>query len=418
MKTFQEFFRLPPGARWYIFGLSILAAGITALALRYSPAMVAPWPTFVLCVVAIAVSHLISTPSRGHSYVLSGPFVVATALILAPAQALLAVSLGLFPGEFRTTPAWYKKMFNYSLYISGAMLASIIFHTLSPTSDLLAPASVPYGVVASAVFTLTNLVALAVVVSLTQGYPIRSSLGTKQLLANLAFDGSGLAVATLWRLGPEFVGYALIPLVAGAYALWLPVLEEELRQDAKTGVYNGRFAVETLHRLYREHEESGSPLSVIMVDIDNLRETNNRYGHLMGDVALQAVAAILKAEGEDLGYVARFGGEEFLIILPGRTPEDAALLGEKARMRIRTMRLRHPQSIEEASITVSLGVSDQSSTDQSATELLHRADNALYEAKRLGRDRVVVRRALAVPPRTATAPPEREKEYRNAAALY
>lgn len=386
----KHFRSLPTPARRYVVLLWATAAAGVAWALAGTAVVETAWPEAAVFAGAIALGHLVHTPTREHSYVLSGPFVLAAALALPPHQAVVAIALGLLPGEIHTQAAWYTKVFNYALYIGAAMLAATVFRTLSPDGVLRDPNAVPAGLAAAATFTLTNMVAVALAVTFTHRRPLRTLLIATGVIANLAIDGAGLAMAALWQVSPGLLVFGAIPLAAGAYALWIPHLEEELRHDTKTGAYNARYAVDTLHRLVREHLERGQPLAVVMADLDNLRDLNNRYGHLMGDRALHACADILMDEAPPIACVARFGGEEFVVILPGCGADEAARIADRARQRIRVTRVRHEHVNENAGITVSFGVAALAWSDSSATELLHRADEALYEAKHSGRDRVVV----------------------------
>jgi diguanylate cyclase (GGDEF)-like protein len=130
------------------------------------------------------------------------------------------------------------------------------------------------------------------------------------------------------------------------------------------------------------------PLSVLMADLDLLRDVNNRYGHLAGDAVLKGVADILRQELRDYDVPARFGGEEFIVLLPETSFDDAVTLAE----RIRRVVEEHPFPIESAGepvrATVSVGAATFLCDDKTAKDLVHEADLALYRAKTGGRNRV------------------------------
>jgi diguanylate cyclase (GGDEF)-like protein len=157
--------------------------------------------------------------------------------------------------------------------------------------------------------------------------------------------------------------------------------------DALTGCFNrrhldARLAEETL-RCHR----SGYPLAVLMADIDHFKKVNDSLGHAAGDSVLRGVADVFKdAMRRRLDWVARFGGEEFVIVLPDTDIGRAVAIAERLRQAIETTRLSH--SGHEIRVTASFGVAECIDTDDAAS-LLARADSMLYRAKEMGRNRVV-----------------------------
>ncbi|MGY2342143.1 GGDEF domain-containing protein [Pseudomonas sp. SDO5532_S415] len=129
------------------------------------------------------------------------------------------------------------------------------------------------------------------------------------------------------------------------------------------------------------------PLSLLMLDIDHFKQINDTHGHSVGDEVLKAVAASIKQQLRNVDMVFRFGGEEFLIVLSNTNREAAALVGERLRLAVQTEEfVAEGRSIE---LTVSLGCSTLL-PGESAESLLRRADNALYVAKREGRNRLTM----------------------------
>jgi diguanylate cyclase (GGDEF)-like protein len=133
----------------------------------------------------------------------------------------------------------------------------------------------------------------------------------------------------------------------------------------------------------RRHE---IPLALLLIDIDDFKVVNDSYGHLAGDVVLRDVAEILRRSVRVFDVCARFGGEEFVIIMPGSTAESAMRIAERIRERIETYR-PSDRLLSAMRITVSIGlaVSDLGTT---VGQLLTQADGALYSAKHAGKNRV------------------------------
>jgi diguanylate cyclase (GGDEF)-like protein/PAS domain S-box-containing protein len=173
-------------------------------------------------------------------------------------------------------------------------------------------------------------------------------------------------------------------------------LQEALRQqstsDALTGLYNRRYLEESLERELRRAARAKQPLSLVMFDLDHFKTFNDTFGHEAGDAVLREMGASLArtARAEDIS--CRFGGEEFLLILPGTSLEGARTRAERVRSQARKLAVMH-QGRPLGIITVSLGVAAFPAHGLSAKELIASADAALYRAKKEGRDRVAVAEA-------------------------
>ncbi len=164
-------------------------------------------------------------------------------------------------------------------------------------------------------------------------------------------------------------------------------------QDSLTGLKNRRALEEELHMEWAHARRSGTPLSVLIVDVDRFKDYNDTFGHQAGDEALKQVADLLRREGTLSGsYVARYGGEEFAVILPGMDSGEAGLAAERVRASFEAVSwLGRPVTASIGSATLSPGVRGRFSDVET---LLHEADGALYQAKREGRNRVIQATAL------------------------
>lgn len=164
------------------------------------------------------------------------------------------------------------------------------------------------------------------------------------------------------------------------------------RIDALTGLFNRRWLDEVLDRQCRRCTEDGKALSLILIDIDHFKRVNDRYGHLYGDEVLKTVAHHLCESTRPLDLAARFGGEEFALVLYGIDLRGAVEIAEGIRKDIAAASILEPDA--GMNLTVSLGVAQLQAFEQ-PMELLQNADRALYEAKHLGRNRVVTGREFS-----------------------
>lgn len=170
-------------------------------------------------------------------------------------------------------------------------------------------------------------------------------------------------------------------------------LRETLRSqsilDPLTGLYNRRFMEETLAREIRRAERNQRSLNLIMLDIDHFKEFNDTFGHEAGDAVLRELGQMLKDNTRGSDVSCRFGGEEFVLILPETTAEDARQRAEELREKSRRLTvILRGQSL--GIITISLGLAAYPNHATTGEALLHAADKALYRAKAEGRDRVVI----------------------------
>ena len=166
------------------------------------------------------------------------------------------------------------------------------------------------------------------------------------------------------------------------------IVSNQALVDGLTGLANRRSCEETLHAELARAERFPSPLAVVVTDLDDFKNVNDRFGHQAGDVVLREVAALLRETVRDIDLASRWGGEEFLLVLPGTDLEGAAHVAERVR-RALTGRIVLSVAGEPIPVTASFGVAAYPQAI-SVSELFAAADAALYEAKRMGKNRVSV----------------------------
>lgn len=173
----------------------------------------------------------------------------------------------------------------------------------------------------------------------------------------------------------------------------LDTLIAAARVDPITGAWNRRYFDERLAVALAAARQTGSDLALVMLDLDHFKHINDRYGHDTGDRILANAAHALRATLRHLDVLCRYGGEEFVVILIDADEHGARAVAE--RLRLELHRIAVPHSTGEATVTASFGVAATRGADNlSAAALLAAADGAVYEAKRLGRDRVCVAEAV------------------------
>jgi diguanylate cyclase (GGDEF)-like protein/PAS domain S-box-containing protein len=165
-------------------------------------------------------------------------------------------------------------------------------------------------------------------------------------------------------------------------------LEQLALHDPLTGLANRRKFAERFQYDLARAVRAQSPLSLLMVDIDHFKAINDQHGHIAGDVCLKALAAILTGSVRAVDLVARYGGEEFVVLLPEMSADQSLLAAERVRSQVQA----HPVWIGEGApllaVTVSVGAATAESAALTQEDLLARADEAVYRAKRAGRNRV------------------------------
>ena len=159
--------------------------------------------------------------------------------------------------------------------------------------------------------------------------------------------------------------------------------------DGLTGLFNHKHLMETLANEVARARRHKHPLSVLMIDIDHFKAYNDRFGHQMGDSLLAEVAALFKKTARSIDYAARYGGDEFLLLLHEVAADDACQLADRVRNAVAAARF----GPGDHAVTVSIGVACYPDHGDTAEAIIASADAALYRAKRGGRNGIVVARA-------------------------
>lgn len=287
----------------------------------------------------------------------------------------------------------YRMVFNTANVLLSAVAANAVFRAGSSawsgmvwglgTALALGAALITYAAVNRLLVTgaLANL-----------GVRGNDLLGTRDdNLTELATLCLGALVALAVQYQPILAVLVLFPLIALQRGAVVGQLERAASTDPKTGLLNAVAWEQVAQRELTRAGRTGGSLAVLMIDIDRFKPVNDRYGHIAGDRVLKAVGRCLSADVRDYDTVGRFGGEEFVAVLPDANDLTAMAIAERLRARVEAFTMasvvEDPAPPMDA-LTVSIGVARLPIDGQELSDLLHAADRALYQAKALGRNRV------------------------------
>ena len=214
------------------------------------------------------------------------------------------------------------------------------------------------------------------------------ALNAESLKADFAQVDLGVVVTTVVGASPvlAILGVPTV-LLARRFMMHEPLLVKS-RMDSKTGLLNSSTWETEAEAEIARAVRTRSPVTVALIDIDHFKAVNDTYGHLVGDIALKAVAAAIKGHLRSYDVAGRFGGEEFVVLLPQTTEADAMTIAERLRTHIAAMPIPiHDDAGTCVRLTVSVGIAALDGTARELTDLLAAADSALYYAKDNGRNK-------------------------------
>lgn len=239
------------------------------------------------------------------------------------------------------------------------------------------------------------LVILAILMS-NPGKPPRQAFGNpSDVLIVLAAVGVGCGIALVMTVRPWLLPVLMVTPVALHIGLLLPQFQAAARTDSKTALLAPEFWVQLARHELARAAELSSTAGVLMIDLDHFKAIDDGNGHLAGDEVLRAIAAAIQGSVRGGDYVGRFGGDEFVVLLPGATSAEIVSIADRIRAAIArievpvpVIRPGKPEVID--GLTASIGAAVYPETATEYTILLQAADDAVFAAKAAGRDRVVL----------------------------
>jgi diguanylate cyclase (GGDEF)-like protein len=349
----------------------------------------AVWTLLATCAVAALAQVLkVEGATERSSYNTSWVVYAFAFVLFGPSAAVFVMLLAHLVEWIWYKYAWYIQLFNIATYALCFSLAGVI--TGAPAGSQPQGFSLAAALTALVVFTLLNHLLVGLVVWLARGQNLRESgvFERMPLVIDFTLLIMGTGAALLWLINPYTSLLAIIPLYLIYATLRIPALQRQTQIDSKTGLLNARHFTENLESELARADRFDRPLTVVMADLDLLRNINNTYGHLAGDVVLIGVAQILAQSVREYDIVARFGGEEFAILMPETPPEHAVLRIEAMRAAVEAASFPITTSLTPIQVTMSFGLAGRVRTGQSPADLIHQADLAVYQAKLSGRNQV------------------------------
>ena len=351
------------------------------------------WAIFAIFASAAAIAQLfpVHTP-KNNAFTPAIVFMVPAAFLLPIELVALMPIVMHLPEWLKVRYPWFMQTFNIAKHALALFAAYAVAHLALdyiPGSEQ--AAWVAAGVGASLVYVSLDHSILAVMLRFARGMPMRETglLSFQSLSNELVVAMLGFGLASFWEMNPWLLPVGIAPMLLIQRSLAVPALEEEARVDPKTGLFNARYFASALTEELGRAQRFERPMSLIMADLDLLRDINNTYGHLAGDAVLKGVAAIFRQQLRHYDVPARFGGEEFSILLPETPPEQALEIAERIRRAVAESAFEVETSSEPIRATVSIGVAGFPKDATDANELIHQADLAVYRAKLQGRNRVL-----------------------------
>ena len=385
---------------WAYIGGVLLAASILSVLAWGQPQ--AGFPQLVMLAVLIAIAtgaHLFEAeaPHR-QSYYPSMIFLFAGVLLLPPSLFVLLAALPhlIEWAKARLTNSahlrqWYIQPFNIATHIIAGITARMLYAELEAYTAFLQLASpVLAALCAVLAYVLINhsLVGLALVLARSISWQESRVLDLENLLPDFVNLCLGYIVAVFWQTNPWLIIPALSPIVLIYRALTVPWLKQEAQTDAKTGLLNARHFNKLFTEEFDRALRFNRPLTLIVADLDLMRNINNTYGHLAGDAVLAGIGEIIRTTVRKYDLAARFGGEEFCIVLPEVEAASALAMAERLRAAIESAEFVSSTSQSPIRATLSIGIACFPRDATTTTDLMHAADVAVYHAKLAGRNRV------------------------------
>ena len=345
------------------------------------------WLLILTGIAAVAQVFKVEGATHKSSYNLSWVVYGFSFLILGGSATLFVILVAHLIDWIWHKYPWYIQMYNIAAFALTVSATSLLYNwilTLHLSSGVLTTLAVLIALVS---FTLLNHLMIGLVIWFARGQSLQQSgvFGLLTVIIDFTLIALGAVAALIWTINPSAVILVLIPLYLIYRTLQVPSLQRQTKIDPKTKLYNAVYFTDALKNENDRAMRFDRPLTVAIGDLDLMRDINNTYGHLAGDAVLVKVAEILQEQFYEYDLVARFGGEEFAILMPETTPEEAFPRVEAVREAIAATEIEVPTCAAPVKASISFGIAARNG-QVAPNEILHNADLALYRSKLMGRN--------------------------------
>jgi diguanylate cyclase (GGDEF)-like protein len=368
----------------YVAGLAIFIWQVSQITLNNV------WMTLILILLASLTLILkVEGPTNRSHYTFSFLVYGFTFTVCGIPETILVIVVSNLVEGIWSKQLWYIQLFNTCCYIIVVQIAGLAYDAINSGPSLTSWQAVLAIATSMAVFNLLNHLMVGIVVWLARGENFRRSgvFDFFPLILDLTLLYFGASLSFVWAYNKLALIMFMVPIYMIYSTLKVPALERKTEIDVKTGLFNHAYFKQQVAGELSRANRFDRPLTIIMADLDLLRNINNTYGHLAGDEVLIGVSKILKQSIREYDVAARFGGEEFAILLPETTIQQAYERVESIRAIIESTEFTIPTVPTPIRATMSFGIACRESLSQTTDEIIHNADAALYHSKLSGRNR-------------------------------
>ncbi|HEX2185053.1 MAG TPA: GGDEF domain-containing protein, partial [Chloroflexota bacterium] len=326
-----------PAAQLYVDLIALAAVVVTLLAQLALGDARSDWAAFGFLTFCAAIAHNfpINPAFNNVTYQLTNTFVLAGAMLLSPLQAALLPALALLPDLWRRRrkPGIVSDWLFNAGQTALASLATTAWVGWTGTSQLDTVRDFLALMAAVALFTLVQAALVGLIISLSTGRSLAQAgtFAPAALLGDGLIGAFGILVGGLWLAKPVLL-LSMPPLLLVVHRLTRTAHLAALAEtDPKTGLHNSRHFERALLEELAHSQRVHRPLALLFADLDHFKQVNDRHGHDAGDLVLRELARLLQGLLRKGDLVARFGGEEFVALLPGTGAPEASYLAERLR---------------------------------------------------------------------------------------
>jgi diguanylate cyclase (GGDEF)-like protein len=371
----------PAPARRYLnlLAAAAVAAAVTASALSSQRLS---WRDVVVLLLLAPAAQYFATHGPSNQVFHSGMAFTIAAVLLLPPELIVAVCIAQhLPDWRRQRYPWFIQSFNIVNFCLSAIAGWAIWTSLEPGNSVGGTRAVAAACCAALGFIAVNHALLARMLKLARGRDARETrlFAVDGAVSDAVLAAVGIGFAFTLHSEPALAGVILLPLALIQQALLLPTMREEAIKDHKTGLLNARGIERAGEQELERALRFSRPLSLLVCDVDNLRAINKEHGHLGGDAALTTIADTLCSELRDYDLCGRFGGDEFIVVLPETPLDEAHRVAARIQRSLAEKRVQTNST--DFAVTVSIGAATTSAQTATLTGLTAAADEAMYRAK-------------------------------------